>query len=207
MKAIIFEQYEIESISRGTKDRFRIPIKPQPRYCALTQTGIVTTEASIETIDGIVLAENGTVTTWDHMPYRPDDILYIRETFLEHNGQYCYKADGQYRRVDTLDIGGLLRWHSQVCMPLDAARLFLQVDDVQVSRIRCMTAEDATRDFCRAREAVQVCGIDTLCKPIWDSQLKPEDRNDYGWDADPWVYIITFHRVDKGFAMQAEKDT
>jgi hypothetical protein len=87
-------------------------------------------------------------------------------------------------------------------MPREAARLFLRVTDVRAERLLDMTVDDAIA------EGINTDGIITSEGPIayrvwnemqelWDSTIKPVDRERYGWDANPWVWVIVFERCAK----------
>ena len=125
--------------------------------------------------------ENGLIP-----PYEPGDILYVRETWAESAEGYAYKAD-----FDGAEGWG---WRPSIHMPKEAARIFLRVTDVRVERLQEITEDGVIA------EGVKPSGgnfaLDDF-EPLWDSTIKPADRALYGWDANPWVWIIEFERTDK----------
>ncbi len=36
---------------------------------------------------------------------------------------------------------------------------------------------------------------------MWDSTLKPKDRALYGWQANPWVWVVAFEKVSREEAL------
>lgn len=140
--------------------------------------------------------------TVDDAPYQVDDILYVRETW----GRYSicegimptiyYKANG--------NAPDKIKWISSIHMPKEAARIFLRVTGVRVERLQDITDEQAIREGCNGifcgnganmGDGWEVTPIDEY-KPLWNSTVKKSDLSKYGWDANPWVWVIVFERVE-----------
>lgn len=121
------------------------------------------------------------------MPYRPGDILYVRETWEQTEDGYAYKADSHCHY--TADW----KWRPSIHMPREAARIFLRVTDVQVERLQDVTEEDAIKEGCTAHGGN--LALDEF-EAVWHNTLKPTDRSIYGWAANPWVWVIEFERCD-----------
>lgn len=83
MKPILFNTDMARAISDCRKTMTRRVLKHQPKYAAMTAAGLITSENPITIEDGLVVTKNGDVTTWDKLPYRTGDILYVRETWQE----------------------------------------------------------------------------------------------------------------------------
>lgn len=116
-------------------------------------------------------------------------------------GCYMYRAsceDNVYPSVD--------KWHPSIHMPKEAARIWLKVTDVRVERLRDITEEQAekeggidNRGFVNSPEN-EYNNLHTAKEhfmQIWNSTIKKTDRDRYGWDASPWVWVIEFERCEK----------
>ena len=137
-------------------------------------------------------------------PICPGDILYVRETW-EHFECCCCEGDehgncyrepqqsalnkscGCYMYRATDEIYGDARWHPSIHMPKEAARIWLKVTDVRVERSQEITEEQA-KGPCTARGQFE---------NLWNSTIKKSDFDLYGWDANPWVWVIEFERCEK----------
>lgn len=141
-------------------------------------------------------------------PYNADDILYVREAWSELSFGYVYKADGE--NIDHL--GNVIRWHPSIHMPKEAARIWLKVKDVRVERLREITEEQARAEGAK-QSYEQINTIENRpvtylaedgkgyyvlgFKNIWNSTIKKSDLDRYGWDANPYVWVIEFERCEK----------
>ena len=136
-------------------------------------------------------------------PYEPGDILYVRETWcLRYDGEkYFYKADKNTPREEKrlIDYNNT-SWHPSFHMPKEAARIWLKVTDVRVERLQEITPQGAWKEGarCSCLNPVPDCaGNKTAFVNIWNSTIKKSDLDRYGWDANPWVWVIEFERCGK----------
>ena len=136
-------------------------------------------------------------------PYHTDDILYVRETWRKGLERYIYRAD--YSDTEKFYRGGKeieMKWHPSIHMPKEAARIWRKVTDVRVERLQEISAESALTEG--ADKYVHLNGkfdenaILTSFIGIWDSTIKKSDIDRYGWDANPWVWVIEFERCERG---------
>ena len=144
---------------------------------------------------------------------------------------YVYRADGKAK--DDYPIDCLMvedRWHPSIHMPKEAARIFLRIINIRVERLQDAEEcdiEDEGYMGCPNEHTVyfpeggaEPClNIEGECpyhgwycnhslaegfgRDVWDETIKPEDLSRYGWDANPWVWVISFEKIDKEEAMES----
>lgn len=124
-------------------------------------------------------------------PYLSGNILYVRETWAEWSGGYVYKAD---EICSAYPLAFVDRWHPSIHMPKEAARLFLRVTDVRVERLQDIMNDPPGPNNQIMREGCKY-GCDFIA--IWESTVQNRDRDHYGWDANPYVWVIEFVRCEK----------
>jgi len=133
-------------------------------------------------------------------PYQPGDILYVRETWnrLPYTGDYIYKADDKdNRNIPKGEVGHII-WRPSIHMPKEAARIWLKVTNVRVERLQDMDDHEAYKEGAGEKKAIYYIGA-RKCEfaKLWDSTIKKSDLDRYGWNANPWVWVIEFERCEK----------
>ena len=131
-------------------------------------------------------------------PICPGDILYVRETWMDYAGLTMYKADCDTYRLDSLNLAGF-GWKPSIHMPKEVARIWLEVTDVRVERLQDITA-DSIRNEGLSSLAVHCGDMEIALKEwenLWNSTIKKSDIDRYGWDANPWVWVIEFERCEQ----------
>lgn len=129
------------------------------------------------------------------LPYQPGDILWVRETWAKSMaGTFMYRADDKAIMVE--------RWHPSIHMPREAARIFLRVTGVRVERLREITPQQIDAEGCceyayDAKTGKPAPSGPSWFKIQWGKTIKPAEQGTYGWDANPWVWVIEFERCEK----------
>lgn len=110
---------------------------------------------------------------------------------------YVYKADDPGRDIKDCVVGGA--WKSPIRMPREAARLFLLVKAARAERLRDISVEDCVAKGCYVpyvcrSESGYIFELVSQYEKLWDEL---NDKRGYGWDANPWVFVYEFERIEK----------
>ena len=149
-------------------------------------------------------------------PFSVGDVLYVRETWQDDTiythadiaTKYYYRADGETQPT----------WRPSIHMPKKAARIWLKVTSVSLERLQDITADEVRKegavdsccmcsfnkgyktheiDCSKGISRVADCELDKMFPDtgfsgLWDSTLSKDDLERYGWNANPWVWVISF---------------
>lgn len=129
------------------------------------------------------------------LPYQPGDILYVRETWCK--GSWMNEKERYYYKADDNDFHCV--WHPSIHMPKEAARIWLKVKDVLVERLQGIDGKGCVKEGIE-EEPLKDVGeefVKGMYHDLWDSTIKKSDIDRYGWDANPWVWVIEFERCEK----------
>lgn len=183
---ILFNMKMVRAILDCRKSCTRRIIKPQPQgYFEVSEEPLY-----IYDTDG----KQGKITP----PYQPGDILYVRETWKQAPNGYYYYEDWQKD-----DIADVTKWKPSIHMPKEAARIWLKVTDVRVERLQEITRLSVQKEGIEvdpkecAGKFDFITELFLLFQELWDSTIKKSDLDSYGWDANPYVWVIEFERCEK----------
>ena len=132
-------------------------------------------------------------------PICPGDILYVRETWKKAPNGYYYYEDWQRN-----DIADITKWKPSIHMPKEAARIWLKVMNVRVERLQDITSEQIGREGVEVEYPHVLNGEEKryAFSTLWNNTIKKSDIDRYGWDANPWVWVIEFERCEKPTEMR-----
>lgn len=152
--------------------------------------------------DGVMLYNGKNELCIRKAQYQPGDILYVRETWCSAYGgeKYFYLADKLTNREERLLLNyDDVKWHPSIHMPKGAARIWLKVTDVRVERLQEIDIE-GIRNEGLSSAAVHAGDTEIALKEwkiLWDYNIKKSELDTYGWDANPYVWVIDFERCEK----------
>lgn len=149
--------------------------------------------------------------------YQLGDILYVRETFRplsEHPAAgFEYAADWSPKYFENSKAPNCCnkgKWMPSIHMPRKAARIWLKVLDVRVERLQDITNEQILKEgisketvisYIRQCPDILVNWVRAAhlipFSELWDSNIKNKDIAFYGWEANPWVWVIEFEPCEK----------
>ena len=182
---ILFNTEMVQAILAGKKTETRRAVKTRYKddeYGFEVMTNMGTGERWLEKTDEEEMSFDP--PRYINPPYQPEDILYVRETWCKGSldygkEQYYYKADNPTFHC---------RWNPSIHMPKAAARIWLKVTDVKVERLQDIDDDGVVAEGLQIRDPYD---------ELWNSTIKKKDLDRYGWEANPWVWVIKFERCEK----------
>lgn len=214
-KPILFNTEMVRAILDGKKSCTRRLVKPQPQgYFEVNENPVYIYDTDWN---------QGKITP----PYQPGDILYVRETWHKYikrvgKGESCRFAEFYGYRASVANPEDADEpWRPSIHMPKEAARIWLKVTDVRVERLQkidedgvweegfrftppCLTRVSADGHTCDldgpCTSRIKYCDMtmeELFGRELWDKTIKKSDLDSYGWNANPWVWVIEFERCKK----------
>lgn len=149
---------------------------------------------------------------WFQCPYgKPGDKLWVRETWdaveWEDKTKVYYRADPLPDRYEWSKERGD-KWRPSIYMPRWASRILLEITEVRVEQVQKISRADAKSEgflpsqgdglehfggakYGNAEKAFRVC---------WDFRYAKHGAHfttsGFDWDSNPWVWVISFRRLE-----------
>lgn len=139
-------------------------------------------------------------------PYgKPGDRLWVRESFRIYDSSSecgcsdhceCHGYHGKpIYRADAADVEA--KWKPSIHMPRCASRITLEITNVRVERLQDISEADAKAEGVIGEKEAADAGLGWYDKPrrafrfLWQS-INGADS----WEANPWVWVVEFRRVE-----------
>lgn len=189
-------------------------------YQGLTEEQIQQKAESLRGVIHPVILGNGQMVSIFCPHGKPGDRIWVRETFCPvDDTQYGGEKWVDYRATPKFEESHpagwdsapndaeALKWRPSIHMPRWASRILLEITDVRVERLNAISEEDARAEGiidggCLNCGEPEPCGCanpepdatDAFAY-LWQSSYGQEN-----WNANPWVWVISFKRVEGGAA-------
>jgi hypothetical protein len=217
-RPILFNGDMVRAILDGRKTQTRRIIKPQPKSIIKDPRNRL---SEAFWVDG---------EKWIKCRYgQRGDLLWVREAWQQFfedevpadrfKGQrgtmgipaqpelksyYYYRADGEFKHPEF----GEAAWRHSRRMPKEAARIWLEVEEVRVERVQEITEEDARAEGiidggctnCGNSSFPNSCGCNDPSPDFKDAFFylwnNIYDKQGLGTIYNPWVWVVKFHGLE-----------
>lgn len=205
-KPMIFTTETVKAILEGHKTQTRRPVKG--KHLELLLNGEHDTP---EKFYQDKYGDSHSLT--DICPYgQVGDRIWVKETFQYDDGwRIAYKASPETWPTDkngVTDGSGWMcwDWRPSIHMPRWASRIALEITDIRVERVQGITPEDVKAEgvdltgLCEWQRKYGKSAFDIneyykiIFENLWN---KIYLSRGYGWDKNPWVWVIGFKVVDR----------
>lgn len=150
---------------------------------------------------------------WHPCPFGAvGDRIWVRETWADagasapdlklYRANYPEHVPSIYENVPPAKE---IRWTPSIHMPRTASRILLEITDVRVERLNSISQEDAQAEVLeltgwRPTYSDPDSGGEVMTPYDNFAELWSSIYGDESWQANPWVWVIEFKRVEGGAA-------
>ncbi len=194
-KPILFNTPMVQATLKDRKTKTRRIVKER----ALSKFNFDSTGKLLGSFDGCDM-----YPSTNDAPYHIGDILYVRETWHKYTKRIGKGASCRleqfygYKASIANSEDSQEKWRPSIHMPKEAARIFLRVTDVGIERLQDIRHCDIEKEGIISEPVGSPERINPffVFKKLWDSTIKKSDIDRYGWNANPWVWVIEFERLE-----------
>lgn len=209
-RAFNARDHEVRAILSGQKTQTRLIMKPQPPnwidqlgYTAFTPSGSISGRGSFRT--------EGPAEMFFKSPYgKPGDRLWVRETWQKSGlgwGNDLPVGKVHYRATDNGEWKSYWgNWKPSIHMPRWASRLTLEITEVRVERLHSISESDCWDEGIEEIDG-WLSNSEIIDMAIKINRCIDDARPTYAclwesihgkgsWDANPWLWVVSFRRLE-----------
>ncbi|KTB50162.1 ASCH domain-containing protein [Klebsiella quasipneumoniae] len=215
-RGMIFNREMVRAILDGRKTQTRRIMKPQPEPCPRGghwwPSNVFKTMLHVE--EEMQNGKGG----WgglvgDSCPFGDlGDRIWVRETWAEagasapdlklYRANYPEHVPSIYENVPPTEE---IRWTPSIHIPRWASRILLEITDVRVEQLNAISQEDAQAEGMeltgwRPTYSDPDSGGEVMTPYDNFAELRSSIYGEESWNANPWVWVIEFKRIEGGAA-------
>lgn len=181
---ILFKTEMVQAILDGIKTQTRRIVKPQPTI----------SDGFLANVVPLWLYPQEYIN--EYCRYKIGDRLWVKETFAKRDYPEQILFKQQYETlVKLLDLPTVnIKWRQSIFLSRRDSRITLEITDIRIERVCDITHEDAISEGAKYMPAAELREERMTVPQIvfagyWDSV---NSKRGYGWDKNPWVWVISF---------------
>jgi hypothetical protein len=200
-RPILFNAEMVKAILSGQKTQTRRVLK-HPKGTSFNIDACTFSKNHDSNTFNAAFSNSATVHTVFECPYgKIGDRLWVKETYFDYtgtgldlsSGTYGYRADKDQKGEEAFKHFGF-KWKPSIFMPRVASRINLEITNARIEKLNGITRADALAEGISGYSLFRDVPLNLPQRRY--SELWESINGDGSWDANPWVWVIEFKRIE-----------